>query len=77
MFGSFSHLQFSPCPDCGASVAAAEMDEHVCDTERRLDYQMFRLRDEIAGFDSEVTSYLESPAGRFELWYAERQRRAA
>lgn len=63
-----------PCPDCGASVVHAERDEHTCDDERWLDYQMFQLREEIAGLDSGVASYFDSPAGRFELWYAERMR---
>ena len=74
MFGPFSHLQYRPCPDCGASVASDEMAAHTCDLERWLDYQMFQLRDEVAAFDAEVVAFLDSAHGRFELWYAERQR---
>lgn len=74
MFGPFSHLQYRPCPDCGASVAAADVEVHDCDPERRLDYLMFQLRAEVDGFDGELESYLTSPHGRFDLWYAERQR---
>jgi hypothetical protein len=77
MFGSFSYLQFRPCPECGVSVPSAEIDEHVCDPERKLDYQMFQCRDEIGRLESDVVAYLDSAQGRFELWYAERQRRAA
>jgi hypothetical protein len=63
-----------PCPDCGASLATAEREEHVCDPERRLDYQMFQLRDEIESFESEVGRYLDSSHGRFDVWRAERER---
>ena len=64
-----------PCPECGASVARVEIDDHTCDDERWLDYQMFQLRDEVAGLDGGVATYFDSAAGRFELWYAERMRR--
>jgi hypothetical protein len=63
-----------PCPECGASVLTAEMDEHVCSRERRLDYQMFQLRAEIASFDLHLAAYLASPSGQFAEYYAERQR---
>ena len=37
---SFPVPDHLPCPDCGASIpVAAEAGTHVCDTERRLDYQ--------------------------------------
>lgn len=63
-----------PCSECGASVARDEADEHVCDSERLLDYRLFQLRGEIEGFDGEVAAYLETPLGRFEAWYAKRHR---
>lgn len=63
-----------PCSDCGASVARSDRDDHVCDDARRLDFQMFHLRDEIARFDGVLDAYLRSPRGRFEAWYAARKR---
>ena len=63
-----------PCPECGASVNTDERDEHACDPERKLDYVMFQLRDEIAGFERSVREYLLSPHGRFAEWLAERRR---
>lgn len=74
MFGPFPPSQYLPCPECGASVPTAAAADHVCSEERRLDYQLFLLRDEIAGLDREVAGYLDSPQGRFELWYAARER---
>jgi hypothetical protein len=76
MFAFFAHSTYVPCPECGASLADEEQDDHVCDDERRLDFQMFRLRGQIARFELDLSQFLESPAGRFEAWYAE-QRRAA
>jgi hypothetical protein len=64
-----------PCPECGASVAAAEQEAHTCDPDRRLDYQLFQLRDGVASFDNALCDYLESPEGRFAQWLAERDRR--
>jgi hypothetical protein len=67
-----SHM---PCPECGASVAAVAGSEHHCDPERRLEYKMFQLREEIAGFEDLLRTYLESPHGRFLQWLAERERK--
>ena len=64
-----------PCPECGESVARDDRDLHACDDERWLDYQMFQLREEIAGLDSGVTAYFDSPQGRFEVWYAASKRK--
>ncbi len=64
-----------PCPDCGASVDCADADPHLCDQERWLDFQLFRRREEVERFEPELAAYLETPHGRFELWYAARSRR--
>jgi hypothetical protein len=66
-----------PCDDCGASVRQGGDDEHVCERERWLDYQVFQRRAELEGFEVDLGSYLDTPQGRFDLWYAERQRRRA
>ena len=63
-----------PCDECGASVPVGGRGEHVCSEPRRLDYQLFQLRAELAAFEDQFAAYLESPQGRFELWYAERER---
>jgi hypothetical protein len=63
-----------PCPHCGESVAVKVRDEHLCDHERRLTFQLFQLRDEIAAFEEQLAGYLASPRGRFERWDAERRR---
>ena len=75
VLGSFPNPKYRPCRECGASVACAEMDEHVCERERWLDYQLFGQREQIARFEEELTAYLGSAAGRFEQWYAARARR--
>src|SRR4029450_11379646 len=36
-----------------------------------------RLRAQVARFDAELTTWLSTPAGRFEVFYAERARLAA
>lgn len=65
--------RFMPCERCGASVAHGE--PHVCDAERLLDYELFRLRAEIDGFEDRLAEWLRTPQGAFERFYAERSRR--
>ena len=78
MFSFFTEHEFMTCEDCGASVARAEREKHVCDEKRRTEYQLFRLsRSEIASFEDELAGYLATPEGRFHVWYAERDRRRA
>lgn len=64
-----------PCSECGASVAVAEEHEHICDGERLVDFAVFQLRDEVSGLGAEIENYLSSPHGRFEQWFADRERR--
>lgn len=66
-----------PCPECGASVPVAEETEHVCNPDRRVDYELFQLREETAGLDAEIEDYLSSAKGRFEQWYAEHDRESS
>lgn len=74
MFG-LPQPQHMPCEDCGASVARAEADQHVCDRERWLDYQVFQHRQELDAFDTVLSVYFASPEGQFAAWYAEQERR--
>ena len=65
--------RYMPCPDCGASLERRD-DAHECERERWLEFQLFQLRDEIDELEAELAQYLASPRGRFELYYAERER---
>ena len=71
----FPQPRHLPCSECGAAVERSSEDEHVCDRDRLLDYQLFQLRDEIGAVGAELAAYFDSPRGRFELWCAERERR--
>jgi hypothetical protein len=74
VFAAFPQPRFMPCTECGASVELVHADAHACDEERRLDYRLFQLRDEIAAFDAQLTAWLRSVHGRFAAWLAERDR---
>jgi hypothetical protein len=76
MSGSFLHSSHMPCGECGASVAVAEQDRHTCDPRRLLEFRMFQLREEVAGFEDGLRGYLDSAHGRFAQWLAERERRS-
>jgi hypothetical protein len=71
----FPHPRYLPCSDCGAAIEQSRSEEHVCERERLLDFQMFQLRDAVDAVEGEVAAYLDSPRGRFVLWCAERNRR--
>ena len=74
---AFFESAFMPCAECGASVRAGERERHTCDPERRLEYRIFQMRDEVAGLDLSLGAYLETPEGKFAQWLAERERRDA
>jgi hypothetical protein len=74
MFGYFPQSRFMPCAECGESVDRGETETHVCDVERRLDFRVFQLRDEVAAFDDQLADWLGSAHGRFASWLAERGR---
>jgi hypothetical protein len=72
----FPQPQYIACSECGACVPRWEADDHVCDEERWLDYQLVRLRPDIARFEADFGQWLETGRGRFERFYAERSRPA-
>ena len=65
--------RFMPCSDCGESVERSVAPGHRCSSERLVDYQMFGLRGDIAGFDDGWRRFLRTNGGRFEVWLASRQ----
>jgi hypothetical protein len=75
MFG-LPEPAFMPCDECGATVARDEKDEHVCERERWLDYQLFVQRAALERLENDLSAYLDSPEGRFQAWDAERRREA-
>jgi hypothetical protein len=74
MFG-FPAPASLPCPECGAALSL-DGDGHECDEERRRWYQLFLVSGEIAALEHELREYLSSAQGRFEAFYAERERLA-
>ena len=69
--------RYMPCSRCGASVERAEQVVHECSLERLLDFKMFAIRDEVTSLQDGLLDYLDSPAGRFEIWDAARQVRGS
>jgi hypothetical protein len=65
--------RFMPCHECGASVDRTELSLHECSSDRRADYQVFGLSDEVAQLENGVRHYLATAHGRFESWLAARQ----
>jgi hypothetical protein len=65
-----------PCDRCGASVRRDVSAEHVCDDDRRHEYDLFHVREEVGLFDDQLSAWLDSPAGRFAQSEAARRRRS-
>lgn len=72
MFPRDPHI--ASCPGCGAELPATDLRLHVCDWWRWLEHQVHLRRDELSRFEHDLGAYLDSPRGRFDLWYAERER---
>jgi hypothetical protein len=74
MFAFMSHPSFMPCADCGASVKREELAEHECDAERKLDHQLLLLAPRSRTSTTRSRTYLDSPCGPVQRWYAEHRR---
>jgi hypothetical protein len=70
----FAFEAYTPCSECGVVVPRIGVADHVCNAEQRVQYQLRRMSSHIAAFERDFAAYLESPRGRFELWYARRDR---
>lgn len=71
----FPPPQFVACTECGALMPRREADTHACDKERWLDFQVTKLRPDIARFEVEFAAWsVDTKTGRFEVFYAERTR---
>src|SRR6266852_3081117 len=62
------------CPECGEAVSSSRPERHECEDERWLIFQMAHSRDLLRRLEPAIRAYLDSPSGRFEAWYAERER---
>ena len=71
MFGIPSHM---PCDECGASVPRELRDEHECDPEKKLDWEMFCLREGLQSFEIDLVQWLNSSEGQFELYLVDKNR---
>jgi hypothetical protein len=49
-------------------------EAHRCDRRRFVEYQMLLLRPEIVAFEDELSAWMRTPCGRFESYYAARER---
>lgn len=74
MWAAFPQPSYMPCDECGVSVDQSRKEFHECDEIKRLDYQMFLLKEEIDSFEDQLKRYLDSKQGQFDMFYASRKR---
>jgi hypothetical protein len=85
MFGGFSLAGLPCCPECGAVMSASDVDvtsfsddfpsfiggiSHECDPDRIATKLLLGV-----GVEQEFGEWLETPAGRFAEFVADRERR--
>jgi hypothetical protein len=69
-----SEKRLIACPNCGEPCAWELNDGHVCELERRYDYELIKRHFELKRFQDELEAWLDSPEGRFESWCAAKSR---
>jgi len=67
---------YADCPDCGTSVPLDGIRPHRCDERHRADRIAAIALSAVERFEHQLGEYLETPQGRFELFYAARERGA-
>jgi hypothetical protein len=68
---------YTSCPDCGTSVNPESLEAalHRCDGRHRDEHLTKLALAEVDLLELELGEYLDSPQGRFEVFYAARVRR--
>jgi hypothetical protein len=70
-------FDYTSCPDCGTSVRLESLagELHRCDGHQRVEHVIrLALAVEADIFEHQWRDYLDSPQGRFEVFYAARAR---
>lgn len=60
------------CEDCGQNIFELP---HECSLSQWAAHQFLKLQPEVEGLGSEIDTYLATPEGRFEAWYAQHRRK--
>jgi hypothetical protein len=76
MYSYFLFSDYRVCPSCGGSLDSSGAP-HRCDPGQKLEWALQLLRHRIDAFETDLAHWLRTPAGRFEVWYAERDRLSA
>jgi hypothetical protein len=67
-------IGYLPCRECGLLLSSEQRPCHVCSPEDSVAHQVAKVRVQLTAFENEVAQFLETSAGRFALFLAERQR---
>jgi hypothetical protein len=66
--------RYIACGECGALIERESSDSHECLREQWIEFQVSHAHRDIERFEEEFQSFLTTPQGSFEVWYAERRR---
>ena len=62
MYSFFLFAEYRPCPQCGIPVSQAEGETHECDPKRRVDWELFLMRDQVEALGGRLS--IESEPGQ-------------
>lgn len=71
---AFHQAKYVRCPECGVAYTENPDSAHMCNRDQWVAHQMAEARIGIQRFDTDLTAWLATSAGRFSSWYAERTR---
>jgi hypothetical protein len=72
--GNSTSIGYLPCSECGVALSSHQRACHVCDPGDSVVHQVTKARVQLAAVEAELARFLETPAGRFASFLAERQR---
>lgn len=66
-------IGYLPCRECGLLLSSEQRPRHVCSPEDSVAHQMTKVRVQLTALEGELAQFLETSAGKFALFLAERQ----
>jgi hypothetical protein len=66
-------IGYLPCRECGLLLSSEQRSSHACSPEDSVVHQVTKARVQLTVFENELAQFLETSAGKFALFLAERQ----
>lgn len=64
---------YLPCSECGSLLSSEQRSRHACDPDESAAHQIVKARVQLTVFEDEVARFLETSAGKFAVFLAQRK----